>query len=556
MPINRKDTRWNGWGWTRAHNPLEGRDAAWPWIANALGVRELPYTPAKALGDIALPAGRLDASLRNSLAAAVGADSVRDDTLERAAHARGKSYHDLLYLRSGRIESAPDAVVYPRSRDDVVRVLQWAGDHGVAIVPFGGGTSVVGGVTASAGSQRACVALDLTEMGKMISIDAVSMTATAEAGIYGSDLEAALNAQGFTLGHFPQSYEFSTLGGWIAARGAGQQSNRYGKAEEWFAGGEIATPKGLWQIGATPASAAGPDLRAIVAGSEGVLGIITSATVRIHHVPRARDYRAFLFSDFARGTEAIRQIIQAEIPVASLRLSDPDETYFFQAFGKAGQSPTVKDRLQRGYLAARGLDTRPCALIFGVEGSPASVAFASAEARRILSVHGAVAAGRGPADRWFAGRFHGPYTRDPLMDRGLGVDTLETATTWSNLERLYSAVRQALDLAMHEVAPGDGAHGIVLGHVSHSYPDGASLYFTYIYPRDLSQEVEQWRTIKAAASDAIIANGGTISHHHGVGEDHVKWLLAEKGAVGVAVLKAIKRELDPAGIMNPGKLLA
>jgi len=555
MPIDRRDTRWNGWGWSRAHNPLEGRDAAWPWIAAALGTGELPRTPAKSLEEIALPANRLDAGLRGALAAAIGADKVRASLFERAAHARGKSFHDLLYLRSGRIDAAPDAVVYPNSRDDVMRVLLWASEHGVAIVPFGGGSSVVGGVTAARGSQRACVALDLTEMRKVVAVDPVSMTATAEAGIYGSDLEAALNAQGFTLGHFPQSYEFSTLGGWIAARGAGQQSNRYGKAEEWFAGGEIATPKGLWQIKAMPASAAGPDLRTLVAGSEGAFGVLTSATVRIHRLARTRDYRAFLFADFFKGAEAIREIVHLEIPVASLRLSDADETYFFQAFGKAGQEPTLKDRLQRRYLSARGLGARPCALIFGVEGPTSAVAVASVQARHILRAHGAVAAGRGPAERWFAGRFHGPYSRDPLMDRGLGVDTLETATTWSNLKRLYDGVREALERAMRETAPAKGAHGIVLGHVSHSYHDGASLYFTYIYPRDLPREIEQWQAIKKAASDAIIANGGTISHHHGVGEDHLPWLEAEKGVIGVNVLRAIKRELDPAGVLNPGKLI-
>src|SRR6185436_12718657 len=300
MPIDRKEVRWNGWGWTRAHNPFEGRDAAWTWIGASLGVSELPETPAKALDQITLPTSRLDPGARQSLVSALAADAVRDDQFERASHSRGKSFHDLLHLRAGNV-AAPDAVVYPRSTDEVVRVLKWAGDNSVAVVPFGGGSSVVGGVTASACAQRAVVALDLTEMRTVVDIDAVSLTATAEAGIYGKDLEAALNAKGFTLGHFPQSYEFSTLGGWVAARGSGQQSARYGKAEDWFAGGEIATPKGVWKLPSQPASAAGPDLRALVAGSEGAFGVITSATVRIHHLPRARDYTTFLFRDFKSG---------------------------------------------------------------------------------------------------------------------------------------------------------------------------------------------------------------------------------------------------------------
>lgn len=555
MPVDRKDTRWNGWGWIKAHNPVEGREAVWSWIANALGMKELPQTPAKKLDDIRLGESRLGAAARDDLAAVVGREKLRDSAFERASHARGKSYHDLLYLRAGKLDDAPDAVVYPRSADQTVRVLQWAEQHKVAVIPFAGGSSVVGGVSGSRGNFAASVALDLTEMNKFLAIDTVSMTATAEAGIYGSDLEAALNAKGFKLGHHPQSFEFSTLGGWIAARGAGQQSNRYGRAEKWFVGAEIATAKALWRLPPLPASAAGPDLRALIAGSEGAFGVITQATFRIHHLPQASDYSAFLFPDFATGAEAVRKIVQAEIPVASMRLSDPDETYFFQAFGKVGQTPTLKDKLQAQFLRSMGLGERPCALILGLEGDGALVAFARKAARATIRSCRGVSVGRGPAQRWYQGRFHGPYLRDPLMDRGVGIDTLETATTWSNVARLRDEVRAALDKAMRETAPVAGGHGLVMAHISHSYPDGASLYFTFLFPRDLKNDIAQWKAIKTAASDAIVRAGGTISHHHGVGEDHVGWLEAEKGATGIGVLRAIKRELDPAGVLNPGKLL-
>lgn len=555
MPIDRKDTRWNGWGWVKAHNPVEGRDAVWPWIAEALGTKDLPATPSKPLDEVRLRASGLSAAAREAAVAIVGAGNVRDGTYERASHARGKSYNDLLYLRAGKLDDAPDAVVYPRSGDETVRVLQWAESHKVAVIPFAGGSSVVGGVTGSRGNFAASVALDLTEMNKMLSVDEVSMTATAEAGIYGSDLEAALSAKGFKLGHHPQSFEFSTLGGWIAARGAGQQSNRYGRAEKWFVGGEVATAKGLWRLPPLPASAAGPDLRAIVAGSEGAFGIITQATFRIHHAPAVSDYAAFLFPDFASGADAIRKIVQAEIPVASMRLSDPDETYFFQAFGKVGQPRTWKDKVQAAFLSSMGLGEKPCALILGLEGERENVAFARGAARRIIKSCRGVSVGRGPAQRWYQGRFHGPYLRDPLMDRGVGIDTLETATTWSNVGRLRDAVRGAIETATRDTAPAPGGRGVVMAHISHSYPDGASLYFTFLFPRDLKNDIAQWKAIKTAASDAIARNGGTISHHHGVGEDHVPWLEAEKGATGMAVLRAIKRELDPAGVLNPGKLL-
>jgi len=556
MPIDRKDTRWNGWGWTKAHNPVEGREAAWAWIANALGTTELPSTPAVKLEDLQLRPSRLGTSAREALVAGIGGDNVRESVFERASHARGKSYHDLLHLRAGKLDDAPDAVVYPSSAEETVRILQWAEQFKVAVIPFAGGSSVVGGVTGSAGNFSASIALDLTEMNKLLSVDEVSMTATAEAGIYGVDLEAALSAQGFKLGHHPQSFEFSTLGGWIAARGAGQQSNGYGRAEKWFAGGEVATSKGVWRLPALPASAAGPDLRALIAGSEGAFGIITQATFRIHHLPKAQDYSAFLFPDFASGARAIRQVAQAEIPIASMRLSDADETYFFQAFGKVGQEPTLKDKLQARFLSAMGLGEKPCALIMGLEGSDAKVAFARKAARAIIRANRGVSVGRGPAQRWYQGRFHGPYLRDPLMDRGVGIDTLETATNWSNVERLRDEVRMAIDKAIRASAPTKDTHGVVMAHISHSYPDGASLYFTFLFPRDVKNDIAQWRAIKSAASDAIVRAGGTISHHHGVGEDHTAWLESEKGAMGMGVLRAVKRELDPAGVLNPGKMVS
>lgn len=556
MPINREDTRWNGWGWTKAHNPVEGREAVWHWIAEALKVPELAKTPAKALDQIKLPESKLIGLARSELIDGLGAANVRESHYERAAHARGKSYLDLLYLRAGDLSAAPDAVVYPHSSDEIVTLLRWAEKHHVAVVPFAGGSSVVGGLTGTAAGFSAVVALDLTEMNRFISVDEVSLTATAEAGIYGVDFEAALNAKGLKHGHHPQSFEFSTLGGWIAARGAGQQSNLYGRAEDWFAGADIATAKGVWTLPALPASAAGPDLRALVAGSEGAFGVITSATVRVHHQPEASDYSAFLFADFASGATTIRRIIQAGLPVATMRLSDPDETYFFQAFAKAGIEPNFKDKLQGQYLKTMGMGERPCALILGFEGDRAAVAFAASAAKRIIRSCGGLSVGRGPAKRWQHGRFHGPYSRDPMMDRALGVDTLETATTWSNVDRLYTEVRGALSGAMQASAPTKGARGLVFAHISHSYSDGASLYFTYIFPRDLDNEIVQWRAIKTAASDAIVRTGGTISHHHGVGEDHTPWLAAEKGTQGMSLLRAIKREMDPAGVLNPGKLVS
>jgi len=555
MTIERSKIRWNGWGWAAHKDELAGREEVWAWLAEALGMPALLATPARPLESIALLPSRLSAEAFERFGRILGAERVLGDPFERAFHALGKSYHDLLKLRAGDLSTAPDAVLYPRSAEEVLSVLQAASELGVAVVPFGGGTSVVGGVTATPGKFKSVATLDLSGMDRLIEIDPVSLTATFEAGIYGPALEKALAAKGFTLGHYPQSFEFSTLGGWIAHRGAGQGSRGYGRSENWLVGAKLATPRGVLSVGGFPSSAAGPQLVDLALGSEGAFGVVTEATIRIRPVPAVRDYRGYLFRDFESGTAAIREAVQSGVAATMLRLSDAAETKFYRAFGAVGKKRGLSDRLAQMVLDSRGFDDKACALIAGVEGSAAEVEAGRKAFAAIAKKHRAMALGEGQGKRWLAGRFHGPYLRDPMMERGAGVDTLETATRWSNIETLRVAVRDALDKAIRETAPRDGAHGVVQCHISHSYPDGASLYFTYLFPRALEREVEQWRAIKTAASDAIVAHGGTISHHHGVGEDHLPWMAAEKGALGIDVLRAVKMALDPKGVMNPGKLI-
>ena len=555
MSADRSKIQWNGWGAAGFKNPLAAREEVWTWLATQLGMPSLLATPARPLDEIALTDSRLIPADIEKFTALLGADRVREDKYERAFHALGRSYHDLLRLRAGDLSLAPDAVLYPRGADEVLAVLAYASEAGIAVVPYGGGTSVVGGVSASKGSLRAVVTLDLSGMDRVVDIDTVSLTATAEAGIYGPVLEKALAAKGLTLGHYPQSFEFSTLGGWIAHRGAGQQSRRYGRPQDWLVGAKLATPCGLLATEGFPASAAGPRLADLAIGSEGVFGVVTEATFRLKPVPAAKDYRGYLFRDFATGIAAIRQATQEGLSVAMLRLSDAEEMRFYRAFGAVGRRLDLMSRLTGAYLEARGFTDNAAMLIAGFEGGEIEVRQSRKRFAAIARRLGAISAGGGLGKRWYEGRFHGPYLRDPLMDRGVGVDTLETATSWSKLDGLYAAVRAALEKSIGETAPRPGARGIVMCHVSHSYPDGASLYFTYIFPRALDGEIAQWRAIKTAASDAIVANGGTISHHHGVGEDHLPWIAQEKGELGVAVLRAVKQALDPNGILNPGKLI-
>ncbi len=553
--MDRARISWNGWGWVDKPAPLAQRPAVWPWLAELLGVPALLATPARALEDCTLRESRLNPAEIDAFIAMLGEGQVSQGRRDRAFHALGRSYHDLLRLRAGDLLSAPDLVLYPRNAEDVAAILAYAQDHSIAVVPFGGGTSVVGGVSALRGHLQTVVTLDLSRLNRVLDIDRISMTAEAEAGIFGPDLEMALQAQGLTLGHYPQSFEFSTLGGWIAHSGAGQQSNLYGRAADWFVSASLATPRGIWATETGPASAAGPRMGDLVPGSEGVLGVITKARFRLRDVPPAKLYVGYLFPDMTNGCNAMRAAMQERLPLAMLRLSDAEETRFYRAQQKVGEPRTLKDRLSDMRLRLRGLDQDPCAMIAGFEGDQAHISAAHKRFRKIAEQHGALYVGQGVGESWLRHRFEAPYMRDPMLDRGLGVDTLETSTSWARLPALHRAVREALHRVMADTAPLPGARGIVLTHVSHSYADGASLYFTLIFPRTIGGEIPQWRKIKTAASEAILQHGGTISHHHGVGEDHLPWIAREKGEQTISILRAIKHKLDPAGILNPGKLL-
>lgn len=543
MSLDRQKLRWNGWGWVEAPDMLgEKAEAVWAWIARAMRLDSLPSTPAKPLSEVTLPPSRLDTACVARLKDLVAAGHAVTDTYERAFHARGRSYHDLLHLREGRLETAPDAVVYPVSEEEVLDVVQFAVRENIALTAFGGGSSVVGGVTPiMTDGQKGVITVDMTRMDQVLEVDETALVARVQAGIYGPQLEGALQARGFTLGHYPQSFEFSTLGGWIAPRSAGHQSNKYGKAEHWLVSARVVTPRGIWETEGFPGSAAGPQCRDIVAGSEGVLGIITEAVVRIHRVPEVKDYRGYLFSTFEDGVSAARDMMQSGVATAMIRLSDLSETFFYSALdtgGAGADSPAVF-----------------CVMLVGLEGDRSGVDHALERSRAIIKQHGGMHMGEAPGTSWYEKRFLTPYLRDPMMDRGLGVDTLETATRWPNVVPLHGRVTKAIEDALAANASAPGARGIVMAHISHCYRDGASIYFTFAFPRMLDRGVGQWLAVKQAASETISTHGGTISHHHGVGTDHLPWIAREKGPVGMDVLKAVKTQVDPTGIMNPGKLL-
>mgnify|MGYP002622488530 CR=1 FL=1 len=549
---NRRLCRHDGWGRASDAMRLDDRPQLKAYLDERLGrlptAREAPPRTA-----FAVEPSRIPDEAQRALVDGLGADAVSLDDDDRVGHSLGRSYRDLLRIWSGRLDVVTDAVVYPANEDQVALVLQIAAAHDLAVVPFGGGTSVVGGVDPWSGDHRAVITLDTMRLDH-VEIDETALLADIGAGALGPDLERALNARGFTLGHFPQSFEFSTFGGWVATRGAGQQSTRYGKIEKMIQSVRLVAPGGAVQTRNVPATAAGPSLVAQLVGSEGTLGVITSAAARIRRRPAVKQFATFFLPDFERGSTLLRELEQAELPLSVVRLSDAEETRFLLRASEDGPSSLItrigKSFVERLMRQRRFRESETCIALLSLEGEAKAVKAALRQVRKIGKRVGGIYVGSGPGRKWEKDRFRHPYLRDELLARQIMVDTLETATTWSNLPQLYRGVREAIERVMGQA----GQAGIVLCHLSHVYPTGSSLYYTFFAPQVAGEELAQWEHVKRAATEAIIAGGGTLTHHHGIGNEHLP-LSAEHGAAGVAALSASKDALDPRGIMNPGKLL-
>lgn len=510
-----------------------------------------PPQPAPASLDDRIPGPtRLDPDVLDAFARAFGSSAaaravLSTDPRARAARATGMSYLDLLARRTGELPIAPDAVALPRDHQDVMTVLRVCSKHSIAVVPFGGGTSVVGGVTADL-AERPFVSLDTSRMNRLLAVDATDMTATVGPGITGGELERLLAARGVRWGHVPQSWERASVGGYLATRSSGQASAGYGRSTATAIGLRVASPAGEVVLGRAPDSAAGPDLKQLFLGSEGALGVITEATLSVRPAPEVRRYEAVLLPDFQTGLDAVRHIVQARISPDVLRLSDADETQAsLRMSGPSGTARTVFDK----YLELRGVD-EGCLLILGWEDSRAQVGRRRDAVRDALKGTGATSLGQRVGRSWEHGRFSGPRLRDTLMGYGYLVETLETATSWSALPRLREVIAEALRASLtRDVAP------FVMSHVSHTYPAGASLYVTVLAPIDSDDPAGQWREAKAHVTEALMAQGATLTHHHAVGRDHAPWYPQEVGPLGVRVLAAVKETVDPAWILNPGVLI-
>ncbi len=469
---------------------------------------------------------------------------------DRLACSRGQGITDLIRLRTGTVPAYPDAVVRPSNEAEVETTLAACSAAGVRVIPRGGGTSVTGGVNVIPGDSP-IVVLDLSALDGLLTLDDRSALATFWAGTPGPSVEAALGARGYTLGHFPQSWELSTVGGWAAARASGQESFRYGSMSDLVAGLELVAPAGRLSIPALPNSAAGPDLRQLVIGSEGRLGVITRATVRVRPKPARMVVDAALMPSWEQGAEACRALAQEEVPLALLRLSDSPETDVAMAVGLAHFGAI--SGLIRRFWKIRGIGSQGCLMLMGAVGDESTVRKTLARARGVGARFGRVGLGTGAGEHWRRDRFRHPYLRDSLMDVGVTTDTFETAVPWSKVQGLYDAVRAALYGALES----ETEKCVVMCHLSHPYIDGTSMYFTFFFrsAKDVETTVARWAALKRAATTALVGAGGALSHHHGVGNWHAPWLEKETGADGLKLVAAAARTFDPQGLLNPHVLL-
>ncbi|HEV7398973.1 MAG TPA: FAD-binding oxidoreductase [Solirubrobacterales bacterium] len=534
-----------GWGYEDQAPSREELEAA------AKGIREQLGMGGEVEDPVPLEAVELRAP-RLKVPSSFG-DLFSDDRYERVAHALGKAYRDVVRGFRGEFPNPPDLVAFPRDESEIETVLSWSEAEGAAVIPFGGGTSVVGGVEARLG-DRPVVSLDLRRLDRVLEVDAESLAARIQAGATGPGLESQLREHGLTLRHFPQSFEYSTLGGWVATRAGGHFATLYTHIDDLVESVRAITPRGTWESRRLPGSGAGPSPDRALIGSEGILGVIADAWVRVRPRPRFKTSCSVEFDDFFAAAEAIREISQSGLYPANCRLLDAMEA------GTTGAGSGEKSLLVLGFESPHLPVDEPMRLALDIAQSHGGVPNSPLPGRGSVS-HGRERDGGGDAsavETWRGAFLLAPYLRDTFVACGVLSETFETAITWDRLEDFHATTIEAVRSKVAEVCgtPADGAGAPrVSCRFTHVYPDGPAPYFTVLAPATRGGEVEQWDEIKAAAAEAVIEGGGTITHHHAVGRDHRPWYDRQRPAPFAAALRAAKAELDPAGMLNPGVLI-
>jgi alkyldihydroxyacetonephosphate synthase len=500
------------------------------------------YSQIKTLEAI-LGDSHLSNKFQEELIQLIEGSQISTDSWTRITNSLGQGYVESLRSRFCDVPAVVDLVVIPHNHEEVVKIVQLANTYKVPLSTVAGATSVTLGIEPSKGH----VAVNLTQMNKILKVNPEAQYITVESGILGPDLEAQLKTYGLTLGHFPQSFEYSTLGGWAATRGAGQNSTLYGRIEDMVMGMKFVTGLGKTLITKkAPARATGPDINHILLGSEGTFGIITEMTLRVWKTPEKTRLAAYFFKSFEEGLLAFKEILQNGYRPAVMRISDSEETYHnivAQALMKDKPKLPFSYRILLEFLERRGYkDETRCMGVLSFEGDPSLVKLTFKQAKKSINKHNGVYLGSKPAKSWYKRRYELPFIRDPLIDYGILIETFETSTTWDNIMNLYRVTRKVLK----PESPILWAHG------SHFYPNGANLYFTLVAPQEEKNEFNQYYRIRKKVLDTFQANGGTLSHHHGIGRSFISNYLAEIGNESLIMIKSIKNTLDPNNIMNPG----
>jgi alkyldihydroxyacetonephosphate synthase len=545
--------KWWGWGVEGVAFHHEDKPGFAPFVKKIVGVELTSgqHDTGLDFSQLTVPASRASAEVVDSLVQIVGLEHVDQGDHDRVVHTYGKSIRDLIRIRAGILERVPDLVVYPADEAEVQQIVDLAVASDVVLIPFGGGSNIVGSLEPMPAEERTVVSLDMGRLSKVLDIDEDGGLARIQAGGQGPDLEEQLNARGWTLGHFPDSFTHSTMGGWVATRSSGMQSDKYGDIADITKGLRVVRPGGVLAIRAVPSASTGPSLREMIIGSEGRLGVITEVTAQVHRLPEKREILAYLFPSWHDGLAAMQAIAESDAHPSVTRVSDAHETAFSFATSKAstGISKVVNDALPK-VLKAKGWDVDAMCLSFiGYEGSPEHVAQTQKTVAKIVKANRGMSVGKGPGKLYDQKKFDTPYLRDFFMDHGGAADVSETAAPWSKLRavsaRVYAAANQAFDQI--------GVQGWIMGHLSHSYHSGACLYFTFAFEHGEQAEAE-YDVVKQAIQQAFIDTGATLSHHHGVGLEHQPWLSQDVSPEGVAVMQGLFDSADPGRVFNPGKI--
>jgi alkyldihydroxyacetonephosphate synthase len=551
-----KHMKWWGWGIEGVSFHHGNKPAFRPFVINAidLDVNATPVVPMS-LEDLHIPqpmiSGRLLAELRD----AVGSENAVQDDLDRIVHTYGKSARDLLRIRAGDIPRVPDVVVYPGDEAEVQLIVDRVVAADAVLIPYGGGSNISGSLHAPADEIRPVISVDLGRLNQVIDIDEDSGLARIQAGTQGPELEEQLGAQGWTLGHFPDSFTHSTLGGWVATRSSGMQSDKYGDISDIARGMRVVMPGKVLQIRPLPHTSTGPSVREMVLGSEGRLGVITEVTVQVHRIPEVRLILGYLFPSWEASLAAMHDISTSDAHPSITRVSDAKETAFSFATRKKSNRISISSLISKGLmqvLQRRGWNLDEVCLSFiGYEGGKAHVSREKAIVKDIVGRHGGIVVGKGPGELYDQKKFDTPYIRDFLLDRGAIGDVSDTAAPWSKLLPLYTNVLAAAEKVYAHL----GVAGWIMCHLSHSYHSGACLYFTFAFKHDGVDPLAQYEPLKNAIQQAFVDSGGTLSHHHAVGTEHAAWLEQDISAPGVHMIDGLFTAMDPGRNFNPGKII-